>query len=77
MEADLQAGATYGRTLLWVLLWSTFIGLVVQSQAILLGVATGASLARACREEYPLRWKLPLWLVTEATMVVVDIPEVG
>jgi len=52
LEADLQAGAYAGYELLWVLLWCTFMGLVLQVLAARLGVVTGRNLAQMCREEY-------------------------
>lgn len=41
----LQTGATTGYQLLWVLLWSTAMGGLLQSLAARLGVATGKHLA--------------------------------
>lgn len=49
LESDLQVGANAGYTLLWVLLWSTVLGYVVQMQAAKLGVVTGKHLAEHCR----------------------------
>jgi natural resistance-associated macrophage protein len=43
LESDLQAGAYGGYSLLWVLLWSTVIGAVMQCAAIRLGVVSGTS----------------------------------
>ncbi|KAG8081516.1 hypothetical protein GUJ93_ZPchr0007g4190 [Zizania palustris] len=37
LEGDLQAGAVAGDTLLWLLLWATAMGLLVQLLATLLG----------------------------------------
>jgi NRAMP (natural resistance-associated macrophage protein)-like metal ion transporter len=59
-----------------VLLWSTAAGLLLQSLAVRLALATGMHLARACREEYPRRTRLALWALTEAAIVASDVPEV-
>lgn len=40
-ESDVQAGAVAGYQLLWVLFWSTGIGLILQLLAARLGVVTG------------------------------------
>jgi Mn2+/Fe2+ NRAMP family transporter len=40
-ESDVQAGAVAGYQLLWVLFWSTAMGLVLQLLAARLGVVTG------------------------------------
>ncbi|GJN35304.1 hypothetical protein PR202_gb24059 [Eleusine coracana subsp. coracana] len=76
LEGDLQAGAVAGDTLLWLLLWATAMGLLVQLLAARLGVATGRHLAELCRDEYPDAARRALWLMTEVAMVGADIQEV-
>ncbi|KAE8715725.1 Metal transporter Nramp2 [Hibiscus syriacus] len=51
LEGDLQAGAIAGYSLLWLLMWATAIGLLVQLLSARLGVATRRHLAELCREE--------------------------
>merc|ERR1740130_779837 len=76
LESDLQAGAYGGYSLLWVLLWSTVMGLVLQVLAARLGVVTGMHLAEHCRRHYP-RWQsLVLWVMTELAIIGSDIQEV-
>ncbi|GJM95331.1 hypothetical protein PR202_ga12051 [Eleusine coracana subsp. coracana] len=76
LEGDLQAGAVAGDTLLWLLLWATAMGLLVQLLAARLGVATGRHLAELCRDEYPDAARRALWLMAEVAMVGADIQEV-
>jgi natural resistance-associated macrophage protein 2 len=76
LEGDLQAGAVAGDTLLWLLLWATAMGLLVQLLAARLGVATGRHLAELCRDEYPGWARHALWLMAEVAMVGADIQEV-
>lgn len=76
IEGDLQAGATTGDTLLWVLLWATAMGLLVQLHAARLGVATGRHLAELCHDEYPYWARHALWLMAEVALVSADIQEV-
>lgn len=76
IEGDLQAGATAGDTLLWLLLWATAMGLLVQLLAARLGVVTGKNLAELCRDEYPDWVRRALWLMAEVSMVSADIQEV-
>jgi natural resistance-associated macrophage protein 2 len=76
LEGDLQAGAVAGDTLLWLLLWATAMGLLVQLLAARLGVATGRHLAELCRDEYPDWARRALWLMAEIAMVGADIQEV-
>ncbi|KAA3461391.1 metal transporter Nramp3-like isoform X3 [Gossypium australe] len=62
---DLQAGAIAGYSLLWLLMWATAMGLLVQLLAARLGVATGKHLAELCSEEYPTWARMVLWVMAE------------
>ncbi|KAK3019992.1 hypothetical protein RJ639_003340 [Escallonia herrerae] len=76
LEGNLQAGAIAGYSLLWLLLWATAMGLLVQMLSARLGVATGRHLAELCRDEYP-RWaRLLLWIMAEMALIGADIQEV-
>ncbi|KAL2529602.1 Metal transporter Nramp2 [Forsythia ovata] len=76
LEGDLQAGAIAGYSLLWLLMWATFMGLVIQLLSLRLGVATGRHLAEICREEYPYWAGLLLWFMAELALIGADIQEV-
>ncbi|KAJ9562350.1 hypothetical protein OSB04_007510 [Centaurea solstitialis] len=76
LEGDLQAGAIAGYSLLWLLLWATAIGLLVQLLSARLGVATGRHLAELCREEYPNWAGKLLWVMAELALIGADIQEV-
>jgi natural resistance-associated macrophage protein len=76
LEGDLQAGTAAGYQLLWLLLWVTVMGALVQLLSARLGVATGKHLADLCREEYPPWATRVLWAMTELVLVGADIQEV-
>jgi Mn2+/Fe2+ NRAMP family transporter len=76
LEGDLQAGAIAGYSLLWLLLWATAMGLLVQLLSARLGVATGRHLAELCREEYPTWASMVLWVMAEFALIGADIQEV-
>ncbi|MQL98794.1 hypothetical protein Taro_031503 [Colocasia esculenta] len=76
LEGDLQSGAIAGYSLLWLLMWATAMGLLVQLLAARLGVATGRHLAELCREEYPAWARLLLWFMAEVALIGADIQEV-
>lgn len=76
LEADLQTGAHTGYSLLWLLLWSTAMGMLLQSLATRLGVVTGRHLAQHCRAKYPLPVRITLWLMAELAIIGSDIQEV-
>ncbi|MCO5605385.1 hypothetical protein L7F22_059569 [Adiantum nelumboides] len=76
LESDLQSGAMAGYSLLWLLMWATVMGLILQLLSARLGVATGCDLAELCREEYPFWARIVLWLMTEVAIIGADIQEV-
>nr|WNH25163.1 natural resistance-associated macrophage protein 5 [Fagopyrum tataricum] len=76
LEGDLQAGAIAGYSLLWLLMWATAMGLLIQLLAARLGVATGRHLAELCRIEYPNWARLFLWVMAELALIGADIQEV-
>ncbi|GLU20092.1 hypothetical protein SLE2022_363070 [Rubroshorea leprosula] len=76
LEGDLQAGAIAGYSLLWLLMWATAMGLLVQLLSARLGVATGRHLAELCREEYPTWARMVLWIMAEVALIGADIQEV-
>ena len=51
--------------LLWVLMWATLLGLMMQRLAARLGTVTGLHLAEVCYAKYPKVVRLGLWLCTE------------
>lgn len=76
LEGDLQAGAIAGYSLLWLLMWATVMGLLIQLLSARVGVATGRHLAELCREEYPKWAGLLLWFMAELALIGADIQEV-
>lgn len=76
LEGDLQSGAIAGYSLLWLLMWATAMGLLVQLLSARLGVATGRHLAELCRDEYPNWARYVLWVMAELALIGADIQEV-
>ncbi|XP_004501538.1 metal transporter Nramp2-like [Cicer arietinum] len=76
LEGDLQAGAIAGYSLLWLLMWATFMGLLIQLLSARIGVATGRHLAELCRDEYPNWARYVLWFMAELALIGADIQEV-
>lgn len=80
LEGDLLAGAMrddddsyMGYRLLWVILWSTIMGFLLQRLAIRLGTATGQDLATLCHKEFPRWMTASVWLVLQLGLVGVDM----
>ncbi|KAI4388637.1 hypothetical protein MLD38_000949 [Melastoma candidum] len=76
LEGDLQAGAIAGYSLLWLLMWATAMGLLIQTLSARIGVATGKHLAELCREEYKGWVRIVLWVMAEVALIGADIQEV-
>ncbi|XP_019153266.1 PREDICTED: metal transporter Nramp2-like [Ipomoea nil] len=76
LEGDLQSGAIAGYSLLWLLMWATAMGLLIQLLSARVGVATGRHLAELCREEYPYWAGLLLWFMAELALIGADVQEV-
>ncbi|KAH9755692.1 metal transporter Nramp2 [Citrus sinensis] len=76
LEGDLQSGAVAGYSLLWLLMWATVMGLLIQLLSARVGVATGRHLAELCREEYPNWARFVLWFMAEVALIGADIQEV-
>src|SRR6201981_1074300 len=62
---NIQAGAKYGYTLLWVVLLANLIALVFQALSAKLGIVTGRNLAQICRDQLPTPVVYAMWVVSE------------
>ena len=76
IQSDLQSGTVAEYKLLWVLMWSTFLGLLMQRLAARLGVVTGLHLAELCHRRYPTFPRLLLWIMVEIAIIGSDMQEV-
>ena len=73
---DLAGGASFGYTLLFVIMLSNLMAVLLQSLAARLGIATGRDLAQACRDHYPAPVSLVLYAACELAIVACDLAEV-
>ncbi|GIX71650.1 protein Malvolio [Caerostris darwini] len=76
IESDLQSGAIANYQLLWVLMWATVLGLLMQRLAARLGVVTGLHLAEVCQRRFPAVPRYLLWIMVEIAIVGSDMQEV-
>ena len=72
---DIEAGARFGYTLIWVLLMSNLMAVVLQTLSARLGIVTGYDLAQGCRKEYPRIVTFALWILTEIAIAATDLAE--
>src|SRR5712691_1251825 len=73
---DLEGGAKFGYTLLWIIMMSNLMAILLQHLCIKLGVVTGRDLAQACRDHFskPTVWFL--WVLCELAIAACDLAEV-
>ena len=72
---NMAAGSRFGYALLWVVLAANLMAMVVQTLSAKLGIATGHSLPEVCRDQFPLRVVVLLWLQAEAVAMATDLAE--
>jgi len=73
---DLEAGARFGYSLLWVLLMSNVMAFFLQTLSARLGIVAGRDLAQACRDNYPRPIAYMLWILAEVAIAACDLAEV-
>src|SRR3954463_6420218 len=73
---DLEGGARFGYSLIWVLLMSNMMAVLLQTLSARLGVVTGHDLAQACRAEYSRGVNVVLWVLAEVAIAACDLAEV-
>jgi manganese transport protein len=74
--SDLEAGARFGHSLLWVLVVANAIALLVQTLAARLGVVARLDLAQACRACYPRAVSNALFALCALAIIACDLAEV-
>jgi manganese transport protein len=72
---NIQAGAKYGYTLLWVVLLANLIAMVFQALSAKLGIVTGRNLAEMCRDQFPRPVVYAMWVVSEIAAMATDLAE--
>ena len=73
---DLEGGARFGYSLMWVLLMSNFMAFLLQTLSARLGIVAGRDLAQACRDNYPRPVTYVLWVLAEIAIAACDLAEV-
>ncbi|WP_370636801.1 Nramp family divalent metal transporter [Afifella sp. IM 167] len=72
---NIQAGARYGYTLLWVVVMANLIAMLFQALSAKLGIVTGRNLAEMCRDRFPLPIVMVMWVVSEIAAMATDLAE--
>ncbi len=72
---NIAGGSKFGYTLLWVIVASNLMAMLIQMLSAKLGIATGRNLPELCRDEFPRRVTVGLWLQAEAIAMATDLAE--
>ena len=72
---NIQGGAKFGYTLLWVVVCSNLMAMLVQSLSAKLGIATGRNLAELCRLQFPRPLVWVMWVLMELVAMATDLAE--
>ncbi|TAL37131.1 MAG: iron/manganese transporter [Spirochaetes bacterium] len=72
---DIEGGARFGYTLIWVILMSNLMAVLLQTLSARLGIVTGTDLAQGCRREYPRPVGFALWILAEVAIAATDLAE--
>lgn len=72
---DIEGGARFGYTLIWVLLMSNLMAVLLQTLSARLGIVTGYDLAQGCKREYPKALNFFLYILAEIAIAATDLAE--
>lgn len=72
---NIQGGAQFGYTLLWVIVASNLMAMLLQTLSAKLGIATGKNLAEQCRTHFPRPVVWAMWVLMELVAMATDLAE--
>ncbi len=72
---NIQGGAEFGYTLLWVIVASNLMAMLIQSLSAKLGIASGLNLAEQCRNNFPRPIVWGMWVISELVAMATDLAE--
>ncbi|SCB36018.1 Nramp family divalent metal transporter [Rhizobium multihospitium] len=72
---NIQAGSSYGYSLLWVVLMANLIAMLFQALSAKLGIVTGRNLAEVCHDQFSAPVRIAMWIVSEVAAMATDLAE--
>src|SRR5947208_2407459 len=72
---NIAGGSKFGYTLVWVIVASNLMAMLIQTLSAKLGIATGRNLPEVCRDEFPRRVTIGLWVQAEVIAMATDLAE--
>jgi manganese transport protein len=75
IATNMQAGASFGYGLVWVVIAANAIAMLFQALAAKVGIVTGRNLAELCREHFPRPLVFAMWVAAEIAAMATDLAE--
>ncbi|WP_374828873.1 Nramp family divalent metal transporter [Paenochrobactrum pullorum] len=72
---NIQAGAGYGYSLLWVVFMANLIAMLFQALSAKLGIVTNRNLAELCQAEFSSPVRIIMWIISEIAAMATDLAE--
>jgi manganese transport protein len=72
---NIAGGSQFGYTLVWVIVAANLMAMLIQTLSAKLGIATGRNLPEVCRERFPQRVSIGLWIQAELIAMATDLAE--
>ena len=72
---NIQVGAKYGYSLLWVVVMANLIAMLFQALSAKLGIVTNRNLAEMCRDQFSRPVVIGMWLLSEVAAMATDLAE--
>lgn len=72
---NIAGGSRFGYRLVWVIVAANLLAMLIQALSAKLGIATGRNLPEVCRDEFPRRASILLWVQAEAIAMATDLAE--
>jgi manganese transport protein len=72
---NIAGGSQFGYTLVWVIVAANLMAMLIQTLSAKLGIATGRNLPEVCRERFPKRVSIGLWIQAELIAMATDLAE--
>jgi manganese transport protein len=72
---NIAGGSKFGYLLLWVVLAANLMAMLIQYLSAKVGIATGRNLPELCREHFPRRAAIGLWIQAELIAMATDLAE--
>ncbi|HEX7626144.1 MAG TPA: Nramp family divalent metal transporter [Gaiellaceae bacterium] len=72
---NVAGGSRFGYRLVWVIVAANLLAMLIQTLSAKLGIATGRNLPEVCRDQFPRRATIMLWLQAEAIAMATDLAE--